>query len=181
MTRSKSKDFFSLLTVTGSRRGARRKPNLLPVNCGIQANTEKTSQHGTNTARIRFFGFINFIFGTVVIPALSRTKSQVVLLTSRDITCCFLRDLPPRRKNGQERLPAFQNPWRSECSRGAQRRAWKRLKRCWTFPVIASTCDNLVWLPSACRFHCAPVRAQLLPSSARLTPCAPAPSLKAGS
>jgi hypothetical protein len=31
------------------------------------------------------------------------------------------KDLPPRRKIGQKKLPTFQNPWLAECSKGARR------------------------------------------------------------
>jgi hypothetical protein len=75
-------------------------PNLLHENLGIQANTrENKREDGQNPQ----FVFINFNFGTIVSPALSRTKSpsaEIVLLMSRDITCCLRKNLPLTKSEG---------------------------------------------------------------------------------
>jgi hypothetical protein len=64
------------------------------------ANTrENKREDGQNPQ----FVFINFNFGTIVSPALSRTKSpsaEIVLLMSRDITCCLRKNLPLTKSEG---------------------------------------------------------------------------------
>jgi hypothetical protein len=67
------------------------------------------------------------------------------------------------------------NIWRTECCRGAQRRAWKRSGRCRAFLQSVSTCENLVWLPRANRLHCRPLRNQLFTAPAPEHLCAPVP------
>ena len=59
-------------------------------------------------------------------------------------------------------ISAFSNLWRTECSRGARRRAWKRSGHCRALQATASTCDNLVWQPYTRKLRCAKLREQLL-------------------
>ena len=53
--------------------------------------------------------------------------------------------------------------------------AWERSGCCRAFQATAPIYDNWVWLARACKFLCAPVRTQLLPTPARRAPVCAGP------